>query len=92
LTRPTVAILDNASIHVSDMMKAKIQDWEARGLSLYFLPTYSPQLNLIEIVWRFMKYKWISASAYESLSKLKQAIKHIIIGYGSEYSINFSFV
>lgn len=26
--------------------------------SLYFLPTYSPELNRIEMVWRQMKYHW----------------------------------
>jgi len=92
LTRPTMVILDNASIHVSKKVNAKIQEWETRGLSLYFLPTYSPQLNLIEIVWRFIKYHWIPASAYKSLGQLNKAIDEIISGYGSEYSIKFSFV
>jgi len=27
---------------------------------------YSPQLNLIEILWRFIKYKWIDIDAYSS--------------------------
>ena len=31
---------------------------------------YSPQLNLIEILWRFMKYEWIELNAYESWDSL----------------------
>lgn len=26
--------------------------------SLYFIPTYSPELNRIEMVWKQMKYHW----------------------------------
>ncbi|WP_415873359.1 transposase [Burkholderia ubonensis] len=25
---------------------------------LFYLPPYSPELNLIEIVWRHLKYRW----------------------------------
>ena len=32
--------------------------------------SYSPQLNLIEILWRFMKYEWIELNAYESWDSL----------------------
>lgn len=68
LTLPVVVILDNASIHTSKKFIAKVPEWEKRGLSFYFLPKYSPELNIIEILWRFIKYQWIPASAYESLA------------------------
>ncbi|MBC6474874.1 MAG: transposase [Hormoscilla sp. GM102CHS1] len=32
----------------------------------FYLPTYSPQLNIIEILWRFIKYSWLNTDAYES--------------------------
>lgn len=92
LSHPVVAILDNASIHVSKKFKAKVPEWERRGLSFYFLPKYSPELNLIEILWRFIKYQWIPASAYESLSSLRKSIGKILSEYGSEYKINYSSV
>jgi len=92
LTRPVVAILDNASVHVSKKFNAKVPEWEKRGLSFYFLPKYSPELNLIEIFWRFMKYQWIPVSAYESFSNLRKSIGKILSEYGSEYKINFSLV
>lgn len=92
LTHPAVVVLDNASIHVSKAVAAKIEEWDHRGLSLYFLPKYSPQLNLIEILWRFIKYHWLPASAYESLSNLRGSISQIFSDYGDEYSISFSSV
>lgn len=92
ITQPTVVILDNTPIHTSDAVKERIPEWEKCGLSLYFLPTYSPELNLIEILWRFIKYQWLSVSAYESFGKLKSALREIIDSYGSEYKIAFSSV
>ena len=38
-------------------------------LRLPWLPTYSPQLNSIEILWRFMKYEWIETEAYSRSEK-----------------------
>ena len=52
LERPAVVILDNASVHTSKAVAEKRKEWEDRGLSLYFIPPYSPQLNVIEILWR----------------------------------------
>ncbi|WP_445305668.1 transposase [Microcoleus sp. herbarium2] len=28
-------------------------------MTLFELPSYSSELNLIEILWRFIKYEWI---------------------------------
>ncbi|MEQ9437750.1 MAG: transposase [Cyclobacteriaceae bacterium] len=57
---------------------------------MFFLPTYSPQLNLIEILWRKMKYEWLTAEDYASVSTLKEAIINIIKKYDDELCIEFS--
>ncbi|HID43533.1 MAG TPA: IS630 family transposase [Archaeoglobaceae archaeon] len=91
LTTPTVVILDNASIHASKAVAAKKEDWEQRGLTLYFLSRYSPQLNSIEILWRKIKYEWMPVSAYESMGALKIALRNILQSFGSDgYKIQFS--
>ena len=51
----TVRILDNYSVHKSTKMKAEQKQWEKKGLYLFFLPTYSPELNLIEAEWHQIK-------------------------------------
>ena len=58
-----VAIIDNASTHTSIAFSENIEEWQKRGLYLYFLPSYSPHLNKIEILWRKMKYEWMPFSA-----------------------------
>lgn len=57
LTKFTVVVLDNAPWHMSKCVQSKIKKWEKKGLFLFYLPTYSPHLNKIETLWRFMIYK-----------------------------------
>ena len=90
IVNPTVVILDNASVHTSKAVCENFRKWEKRGLTLYFLPPYSPELNLIEILWRKIKYEWIPSSAYISMDALRAALYDIIDSFGSEYTINFS--
>lgn len=90
LEKPTVLVIDNSSIHTSKMMLEKQKEWSEKGLSLFFLPTYSPELNIIEILWRFMKYHWLGIDAYESWESLVKAVEYIFKHFGKEYIINFA--
>ncbi len=49
----------------------------------------SPELNLIEIWWRFMKYYWLPFSAYASFQCLSEAVEEILTRIGTDYTINF---
>lgn len=89
-TKETAIVMDQASIHRSKSIENKLLEWEGKGISIFWLPTYSPQLNLIEILWRFMKYEWIELNAYESLEKLLEYIEKVLKGFGKEYVINFA--
>ena len=53
---PTVLVLDNASIHKAQLVQQNLADWATQGLTLLFLLPYSPELNRIEILWRFCKH------------------------------------
>ena len=93
LAKPTVVILDNASYHKSKKFKANLSKWSNRGLTLMYLPPYSPQLNIIEILWKFMKYYWIEYTAYLSYNNLLEYVKKIFDNYGTkenQYFINFN--
>jgi len=90
MTKPTVVVLDNASFHKSKKFKANIARWANRGLTLLYLPAYSPQLNIIETLWRFMKYIWIEHTAYFSWDNLRQYIQKICSNYGKSYYIDFN--
>jgi len=64
--------------------------WEQKGLFLYFLPGYSPELNLIEILWRFIKYWWLPFSAYLNFRRLVEAVEDILIKVGANIKSLFS--
>ena len=66
-----------------------IPKWVKRGLIIKYLPPYSPELNLIEILWRFIKYHWLPFSASMSFSCLVQAVEDILTRFGTDYTINF---
>ena len=54
LTRKTVVVMDNSRYHTSGAIEAKKAEWRSKNLEIFYLPKYSPQLNLIEILWRFL--------------------------------------
>jgi transposase len=52
VTMPTVLVMDQASIHTSDAIADKIPEWRDKGVEIFYLPTSSPHLHRIEILWR----------------------------------------
>src|SRR6266571_82362 len=90
LTKKTVVVIDNASIHTSEDFEDRIPYWKKKGLIIKYLPPYSPELNLIEILWRRIKYTWLPFSAYECLNALSEALETILSHVGSEYQITFA--
>lgn len=87
--KPTVIVVDQSSIHISDAILDKVEEWHLRNLTIFVLPTYSPQLNLIEILWRFIKYEWIEIDAYKSWPTFVASVEKILREFGENYLINF---
>jgi transposase len=71
----TIIVLDNYSIHKSHQVRAKEKEWQSLGLYLFFLPTYSPELNLIEGEWHQIKTHEISGRMFEDEYDLVKAVK-----------------
>lgn len=90
ITKPTYVIIDNASIHTSALFKGKQSTWEKQGLFLKFLPPYSPELNLIEILWRFIKYTWLNLTAYKNVETLNNELDRVLKNVGTKYRITFA--
>lgn len=83
-----IIILDNASIHVSKVFKNSKVGQIDKGLEVFYLQTYYPHLNLIEHLWRFMKYEWIEFDAYSSCNNLVKYIEKVSDNFGHKYTIN----
>lgn len=91
LRQPTVLVLDNASVHRAGCVQAKRAQWAARGLTLLFLPPYSPELNRIEILWRFCKHYWLPPAAYQTPLTLLLYVTHLLRQIGSsDYQVTFA--
>jgi len=89
IEKPTVVILDNAPTHTSNKFQDKIDEWKEKSLSLYFIPPYSPNLNKIEILWKFMKYYWFALESYISFDNLWKYVEDVLSNYNKKYVINF---
>jgi transposase len=86
----TVVVLDNARIHTGRQMRERIEYWQRRGLFIFYLPTYSPHLNIAETFWRKLKYEWLAPSDYEDQQRLRYSVKQALNEFGKSLGINFS--
>jgi transposase len=72
---PITVVLDNARYQrctvVQEMAKAL-------SIGLCFLPTYSPNLNLIERLWKFVKKQCLYSKYYKSFAVFKEAISQCL--------------
>ena len=90
ITKKTVVVVDNASIHTSEEFAERLPYWKQHGLLVKYLPPYSPELNRIEIRWRRIKYAWLPFSAYTCFNALREALADILREVGSKYQITFA--
>jgi len=65
IKKKTVVVMDNSSIHRSEEFEECMARWKKKGLIVKYLIPYAPELNLIEILWRHIKYLWLPFSAYQ---------------------------
>lgn len=68
-------VLDNARYQKCKIVREKS---EQLGIELLYLPSYSPQLNLIERLWKYVKRTCLYARYYEQFEQFSQAILEAI--------------
>ena len=72
---PRVVVLDNAGIHTSKVVKAARPGLARRGIYLYYLPAYSPELNRIEPVFKQVKHHDMPIRSHTSKADLRKAVE-----------------
>ena len=58
------------------------------SIELLFLPSYSPNLNLIERVWKFVKAECLGGKHYENFAQFQQGINACVNNLSTEYKEN----
>ncbi len=83
LTGPITLVLNNARYP----RHAVVQAWAAQlGITLLFLPSYSPNLNLIERLWKFTKRRALYGRYHPTFRDFQAAIQEVLDGLSTKYS------
>jgi transposase len=78
-------VLDNASIHKSNKVKEALSRLHPR-IQLVFLPTRSPELNLIEVRWLWMHRQAINNSTFENEQDIGKAVSGWTVNYNKKHT------
>lgn len=90
IQRKTFVVLDNARIHKTKAIMERVPYWQQRGLYLFYLPPYSPHLNIAETLWRKLKKEWLDPPDYLSKDDLAYALNRCMADVGNGQRIHFS--
>ena len=77
LAGPITLVLDNARYQRNAAVQALAGEL---GITLLFLPSYSPNLNLIERLWKFIKRRSLYGRYHPTFAVFRAAIEEILHG------------
>ena len=80
---PVTLVLDNARYQHNAAVKALASQL---GITLLFLPAYSPNLNLIERLWKFTKRRALYGRYHPKFADFQAAIQEILDGIPTTYA------
>jgi transposase len=68
-----VIVLDNARIHHAKILHPFLKEHNGR-LELVFLPPYSPQLNIVEGLWKWLKSNVVNNVFYHTVAEIRKNV------------------
>ena len=83
LTGPVTLVLDNARYQRNAIVEALAREL---GVRLLFLPSYSPNLNLIERLWKFIKRRALYGRYHPTFAEFQAAIQEVLDGLSTTYA------
>ena len=72
--REVMVVLDNYSVHKSQVVQEAKGALEEAGVHLVYLPSYSPELSRIEPDWNDIKQHHLPVRSFEEVAELKRAV------------------
>jgi putative transposase len=82
--RPLVIWLDNYSVHKSERVQAEEPALARAGITLQYLPSYSPELSKIEPIWRDVKHHDMRQRSQTEVRALKDATEGALASKAAE--------
>ena len=79
---PVTLILDNARYQKCQSVANKAKEL---NIELLYLPPYSPNLNLIERLWRFVKKQVLYSKHYDHFDTFRNSINSCISDFGTRF-------
>ncbi len=79
---PITVVLDNARYQKCRLVQNTARIFEIEFL---YLPSYSPDLNLIERVWKFVKRKSLHSKCYSDFEAFTQVISQCLARTNGDY-------
>ena len=79
----------NAPAHRGEEFEEELEELAKLGVFVMFLPSYAPELNLIELLWKKIKYEWLPLDIYRNFQTLTEGLFEVLKGIGSKYRITF---
>jgi len=76
-TGKIVMVLDNARIHHAKLIQPFLEKNKSR-LTLLFLPPYSPNLNLIEGLWGWLKSNVVNNVFFSKVDEIRVAVNSFL--------------
>jgi transposase len=83
LVGPVSVVLDNARYQRNKVVQALAAEL---SITLVYLPSYSPNLNLIERLWRFLKRKAVYGKYHPNFASFKTAIEDTLSQLSTTYA------
>ena len=83
LTGPITLVLDNARYQRNAVVEALAKEL---GIKLLFLPSYSPNLNLIERLWKFLKRRALYGRYHPTVAEFQAAIQEVLDGLSTTHA------
>ena len=74
-TKPIFLVLDNAAYQRCELVREAA---EKLDIQLIFLPTYSPNLNLIERVWKLVKSRVLHFAYFDTFADFSDKIRNFV--------------